>query len=301
MLASNNPHLWIYDVLDTEPAWLNRLHDDDITIVCIDDLRGGPSRAHLTINPIVGCWENAPSVDPAASVYNGPAYAILPPALYTYRKDRSRMSRAQRGLHLAVTMGGSDTYGATATIAKSLMAVDTKIDHVTFVLGPLFKHHDEMANATAQFPFSFTIRLAVADLHALLDTMDAVICAGGITLFEMCSMGLPALSLASEPHEEKTIAYFERKGACINLGSVHASSAEHIGERLTAILQDADRRGAVSANAMNLVDGRGIYRVCNLIFQQINTSRAFEFPVHYEPLSVTQTYGTEEKTYGNRL
>jgi len=97
-----------------------------------------------------------------------------------------------------------------------------------------------------------------------LDTMDVVICGGGVTLFEICAMGLPVLAFANEVHEEKTIKYFSQHGACINIGSVQRGLDIHRMKQSLAKFQSGPPNGQMkSINGQKLVDGKGTIRCFN--------------------------------------
>lgn len=80
-------------------------------------------------------------------------------------------------------------------------------------------------------------------------------------MFELCSMGMPVMALANEVHEEKTIRYFERNGACIDIGSVHKElDDEKMCKFIDEIKYDLDKLNRLAVNAVQLVDGKGTKR-----------------------------------------
>ena len=92
-----------------------------------------------------------------------------------------------------------------------------------------------------------------------------VICGGGVSLFEVCAMGLPALSIANEDQEKKTIDFFEQHNATINLCSVHEIVPEALGNKLSNALSNFILINELGKNGMRLVKLEGTHLAYKLI------------------------------------
>ena len=141
-IAYTKPLAWVYDILNTKSAWINILKSKNIKVVCFDDLNGGiTAPADLVINPIVGCWQdNINNIN--IPLYCGHDYSILSSEISNYRKKRDINND---NVKIGVTMGGSDTYGATVLVAKILENVSNNIT-ANFFLGPSYKHINQLEN-----------------------------------------------------------------------------------------------------------------------------------------------------------
>jgi spore coat polysaccharide biosynthesis predicted glycosyltransferase SpsG len=257
------PDLWIFDVLSTRAGWVRRVKNKGIPVVCFDDLAGGPSDADLVINAIAGCWPSPPG---GPQVLNGPKYAIVDPEIL--RLSKPRRDR-RRSFQVGVTMGGSDTHGATVQLAGVLTQMADI--GVTLFLGPHFLHDAELQAVLAGTDSRCEVRRAVPDLHRELVAMDAVICGGGQTLYELCGLGLPILAFANEPHEEQTIAYFERRRACVNIGSAGCTlDAAGLRDTLGRLVRGGRETDRMRARARSLVDGKGLSRIAAACRQVIS-------------------------------
>ena len=259
--TKNFPDIWIFDILNTEKSWIRSVKEKDIKVVAFDDEKGGLELADLVINPIVHTWGNYDSSSARAKLLEGVEYAVLDQKLFKLKKKRKRNSRDS--ISVGVTMGGSDTYGATIKVGKILSGLKEVNIHVYFFLGPNFMHNLELDNMVANYCFPFSIKRSVENLHKELVEMDIIICGGGQTLFEMCALGLPALALANELHEEQTIDFISKRNSCINLGSVHHNiNSGRIGQYLTKIEKESGDINKLMSNAKNIVDGKGALRCC---------------------------------------
>jgi len=250
------PDLWIFDILTTDSEWVLHVKKHDVPVVCFDDLQGGLLAADLVINAIAGCWNEGPA---GSQVLSGPQYAIIDYRILGLKKKEDL---SESRIKVGVTLGGSDTHGATIRIAQVLSEI-ADID-ATFFLGPHFLHNEELNKLLPQLSFQYSVRKAVQDLHKELSEMDAVICGGGQTLFELCATGMPVLALANEAHEEKTISYFSRHGACLNIGSVHkAIDTGRIRRFIKKLRSKSEEVNRMQNNAQDLIDGMGTSRCFN--------------------------------------
>ena len=249
--------LWINDIVSLDFHAITFLRKYAIPIVCFDTVGKGAHGADLVINPIVGTWKTSEQSTTVSHALNGPHYAIMPQTKIGF----SRKQKARRKINIGVTVGGSDTYGASVKIAQLLSQVKRRDVHVTFFVGPLFLYEQALHSVLKEFPVSCAMKRSVPCLLKELSSMDMVICGGGQTLFEVCALGIPALALANEPHEESTIKYFSQNGACINIGSMHTYIDA---ESLCAFIYNfSPKTGVIKQlkhKAQKLVDGKGTLR-----------------------------------------
>jgi spore coat polysaccharide biosynthesis predicted glycosyltransferase SpsG len=215
--TKNFPSIWIYDILNTEISWIRSIKEKNIKVVAFDDEKGGIKEADVVINPIVHSWGNYNPSSTRARLLEGAEYAVLNPCVFELRKER--IIRSGNPLSIGITMGGSDTYGVTVSMIETLDVINIGVNKITVFTGPHFEHMLELEKMVKKCRHRVEIKHMVKDIHEELNTMNVVICGGGITLFEVSTMGLPPLAFANEPHEELTIRYFQSLGACGSIGS----------------------------------------------------------------------------------
>jgi len=256
--CSEKPSLWIYDVLDTQAHWYRPLQEKQIPAVSFDDTAAGIIHAHMVFNPIAACWGGRVKSQ-YRHVFNGPGYMILQKSLLPYRKMR-KIQNSNR-LKIGISLGGSDTHGYTIKAADALHTLELKGNQsLHFFLGPHFRHEAELNRILPAFKIKVFVNKSIDNLFEKLDQMDVVICNGGITLYEVCAMGLPALGIANEPHEAKTLEFFQQNGAAILLANETAETSL-IREKLYENLFDISHLNGIAGNGYRLVDGNGLERV----------------------------------------
>ena len=215
--AKDFPDVWIYDILNTEISWIKSIKEKNVKVVTFDDEAGGLESADLVINSIVHSWGNYNPSSTRARLLEGAEYAVLNQRVFELRKERT--IRPGHPFSIGITMGGSDTYGVTVPMVEALDVISIGNIDITVFTGPHFEHMPELEKMVKKCRHRVEIKHMVKDIHEELNTMNVVICGGGITLFEVSTMGLPPLAFANEPHEELTIRYFQSLGACGSIGS----------------------------------------------------------------------------------
>lgn len=103
-------------------------------------------------------------------------------------------------------------------------------------------------------------------VEALLEA-DVAVVAGGVTLYEACALGVPAVGLAVVPAQRRAIRAFARQGAVIDAGggSAGRQSLRAAAVGVARYFADGRLRTATSVRARALVDGRGAERVARHI------------------------------------
>jgi spore coat polysaccharide biosynthesis predicted glycosyltransferase SpsG len=91
-----------------------------------------------------------------------------------------------------------------------------------------------------------------------LAAADVAIVGGGVSLYEACALGVPAVALAVVNAQRPTIRAFADRGAALALPPrARAAAAAATAVRL---LNDPDRRAVMARRSRRLVDGRGASR-----------------------------------------
>ena len=259
----NYPSLWIFDILSTEAMWVNKVKEKFIKVICFDDDQGGLLAADLVINPIIYCWDTYKKQDVEVPILEGNSCTLF--SLSVQINRRKRIIPHNKQLSIGITMGGSDTHGSTVILVKALLELEPDKYNLSIFTGPHFLHQKELFKLLESFTGDFTIQHHVVDLHKELNNMDVVICGGGSTLFEVCSMGLSVLAFANESHEEMTIRYLESIGVCSSIGSVSEIDLELITNKCYTILSNYKKLNELSLAAFNYFSDNTIHNCVGAI------------------------------------
>jgi hypothetical protein len=100
-----------------------------------------------------------------------------------------------------------------------------------------------------------------------LNRADIAIVAGGVTLYEACALGVPAVGLSVVRAQQRAIRAFARKGAVINAGDAFADrrAIDNAAAAVARLTRSRTLRRDTASRACRLVDGRGASRVAACI------------------------------------
>lgn len=104
--------------------------------------------------------------------------------------------------------------------------------------------------------------------HGLVKALgdcDVAVVAGGVTLYEACALGTPAVGLAVVPEQRRAIRAFARRGAVIDAGGDPRRAIDGAASGVARLLANKGLRDKTSARARTLVDARGADRVARRI------------------------------------
>jgi spore coat polysaccharide biosynthesis predicted glycosyltransferase SpsG len=242
------PDVLVFNMLRNEPAYVRGFRHAAALLVTVDDDGPAAALADLRLNPLYA----------VADALTDPALIPLKPVFQQFnRRERSWPAEVAQ---LLVTLGGADTHGFTPRVVTALATLPLNIS-VEIVLGPAFRHDDELAAALRGVPEQpFIVHRAVADLPERMAAADLAICSAGLTIFEMACVGTPAVVLCGEPFEEQTADRLARLGYGCSLGFGRNVTAEMLTRVVYDLLCNPEHRRRMGQRGRLLVDGRGAER-----------------------------------------
>jgi len=181
----------------------------------------------------------------------GPRYAVLDPALAALRGRR----RAPATPRVLIALGGGARAGLAWKLGRQIAGRRPDVDVRVaggFVAAP---PRTAMANLRWLPPADGLARELAASTVALV--------AGGVTLYEACCLGVPAVAAAVVDRQRPTIRAFAAQGAAIDAGS--ARRGARAVQAVLALLDDTGRRRTLGRRARARIDGRGIWRVAEAL------------------------------------
>lgn len=239
-------------------------------LMYVDDVACGPQVAHLVLNQ--NSWAHPRYYQDLAAhsrLLLGSRYALVRPEFSEAARRWSRAHAALTG-QVLVTFGGGDEANVTGQVAKWLAKLEMRARFVLLV-GPGYPHLRELRAWVQERPERFTLASAPEDVASLMAQADIAISNAGSTCWELCCLGVPALVIILEEHQVRIAEGLAAAGIADNLGWFAALTAQRLGERLNALLEDQVRRDAMSSLARGLVDGQGAHRVASAMIDILQT------------------------------
>ncbi|HOT80696.1 MAG TPA: bifunctional UDP-2,4-diacetamido-2,4,6-trideoxy-beta-L-altropyranose hydrolase/GNAT family N-acetyltransferase, partial [Microthrixaceae bacterium] len=99
----------------------------------------------------------------------------------------------------------------------------------------------------------------VDDVVATMASADVAVAAAGVTAYELCRVGVPAVLVAVAENQEPVARRLDDAGAAVSAD--HADSVDRTVETALGLLDDPDRCATMTRVARRLVDGLGADRV----------------------------------------
>jgi spore coat polysaccharide biosynthesis predicted glycosyltransferase SpsG len=237
-------HLWINDRLDTDLAQAQAIKQAGVPLATFDDRGPGASLADLHVAALA-----FDAAEPLAGqrVRRGLDYLILNPEIARWRRPRTQAQ------NIVVTLGGSDTYGATVKVVALLRKQNRA---ATVIIGPGFLHRSALET---ELTTNFELKVGVPSLIEEMSHHDLAITGGGITAFEAAASGLPVIAIANEMFEVPVARHLAALGAARYAG--YQSNLDHTA---FALPQDVT---AMSEAGLSRVPLHGAERVCQMLLE----------------------------------
>ena len=96
-------------------------------------------------------------------------------------------------------------------------------------------------------------------LHQEMARASVAVVGGGVSLYEACALGTPAIGVPVVAAQRPTVAAFVARGAARGVASGPVS-AESVAAECVSLLSDAAMRRHTSRMGRRLIDGRGAFR-----------------------------------------
>jgi spore coat polysaccharide biosynthesis predicted glycosyltransferase SpsG len=200
----------------------------------------------LAIDGSVGLIGSRSRIDLA-----GPQFAILDPFV---RDRRQRPSVREADRVLIALGGGAHVLRFGSTLAFGICRA---LPGLEIVIAAGFS-----GGRRPELPSGGQWIHVKRGLSAELSRCAAAVVGGGVTLYEACALGTPAVAVAVAPGQRRTVRAFASQGAALDAGSVASPRAvSRVAAGVAALLEGGADVDALAERARDLVDGRGAFRV----------------------------------------
>jgi UDP-2,4-diacetamido-2,4,6-trideoxy-beta-L-altropyranose hydrolase len=189
----------------------------------------------------------------------GTKYCLLRGEFTRWRNWQREIAPVCR--QVLVLMGGSDPGNITARVIEALAAKVFEELEITVVVGgsnPNFAMLEKLA------PGNITLKRNVTGMAELMAAADLVVSAAGITCWELCFMGLPALLIDVAENQSPLARELDRRGCAIHVEGAEVSADKIAGE-VIRLAGSSELRRSLSQRSRELVDGRGAERIVSVL------------------------------------
>lgn len=222
-----------------------------LPVASVHDLGLAPVASHLAID---GSLPQRRRQWPADHVLAGVQYAILDPVLARFRGRRTPTGRRPR---IVVSLGGGRHAAAGLGIAA---AVKERVPSARVQVG------SGWTQRRLRLPEGVEL-LEPAALRAALGRATTAVVGGGMTLYEACAIGVPAVAVAVALPQRVTVRAFAARQIAIDGGFISTNEpaasgqARRVADAVAALEAHPRMRRTLGMRAARTIDGRGLSRV----------------------------------------
>lgn len=243
--------------------------------LALDDLADRPLAVDLVLDsgPARKAEDYAGLAPPGALLLLGPSYAPVRPAFAALRAE----ALARRAEHppvrrILVSLGLTDVGGITARVVALLRPLigEAVLDVVVGGGAPSLP----ALRALAAEDQRLVLHVDTQDMPRLTLEADLAIGAGGSTTWERCVLALPTLALILADNQAPAAHALAKTGAspCLDVAAPDFEAA--FAREVSDLLENADRRAALSAASAKVCDGLGAERVAAAFLPYISARQA---------------------------
>ena len=219
ILKEESPAGWlVVDHYGLDSRWESRMRPRVGRIMAIDDLANRPHDCDILLDQNLArdlATRYCSLVPPACRKFLGPRYALLRPEFLEVRKTlRERTGQVRR---ILVFFGGADLFNETGKALEAIRRLGRPDIAADVIVGVSNPHRLAIEETCALMP-NVTCGYHVADMAERMAAADLAVGAGGTSLWERCSLGLPSLTLIVAENQAEATFCLAAAGGTRNLG-----------------------------------------------------------------------------------
>lgn len=233
----------VVDHYGLDARWEQRIRRVTGRIMAIDDLADREHACDLLVdqNFYSDMQRRYEALVPASCrLFLGPQYSFLRPEFYRLRKAlRPRSGKVKR---ILVSFGGVDRANVTRKAIDALQALPARMRTeltVDVLIGASNPNRRELVRHCKGISW-INAHIAPEDVAGRMAEADLAIGAGGITVWERCCVGLPALVMTLAANQEGTVAALHERGCILSIGRAHETTVEHLARAIEHLLSDPE-------------------------------------------------------------
>ncbi len=218
----------------------------------IDDLGTASEQADLIIAPSLHVVPHHLIGD--SRLLSGARYALLDPCYAGLREPEGEVDS------VLLAFGLRDSHNLSSLALQALEQTGFK-GKVAIAIGSGAPHLAALRNAVSMGRVEVELYVDTRAMCELMSSVQLVMGAGGVSLFERMAAGRPSLSVIVADNQRNQVEWAVEQGATQNLGIASGLTVEMMMNQLQALLQDCSRRGEMARMGRGAVDGGGGRRV----------------------------------------
>lgn len=240
-------------------------------VIYIDDLNLFRYPADIIINYVDSAdimWYSGKGYDYDKEIFLlGSRYVPLRPEFANGRIDIKPTACT-----VFVTTGGTDSYNMLEGIIYRMKECGLGRMKKCIVAGKFYDRIDDL-KAMAEEDNTIEVYHDISDICGIMRKCDIAVSAGGTTMIELCSCGIPTVCFSVADNQMPAINAFSEKGIIKYAGDVRKNREkvmDNIIGNIRLMKDNYELREELSKKAKCVVDGRGAERIAAVILKKQN-------------------------------
>lgn len=265
--ASFQPDVVVVDHYGATVAEERALSDDGARrVAVIDDLADRAHACDLLIDPGFGRRREdyAGLIPDGCAALTGPDFALVRPDFAAARpRALSRRARREPPARALVALGLTDVGGVTLRVVEALSPAlrDVRLDVVVGSGAPSL----EALSALADQDRRIRLHVDTSDMAALTAAADIAIGAGGSSVWERATLGLPGATVVLAQNQGPMAEALDVAGLTLAVDARAPGFEAALLQAWDKLIDDAELRWELTTRSSELCDGRGAERAAAAI------------------------------------
>ncbi len=246
--------------------YLNNVHTickrKGCKLVYIDDRCGLPYSCDILLNYNIfsnlDAYKHLYSKHEVPTLLLGTAYA---PLRQEFRQIEENLLKSEAA-NVFVSTGGADTEHITLKLVEEAALKPNYRFH--FVVGKMNPDREKIRAISRGYE-NIVLHENVSRMDKLMLACDAALSAAGSTLYELCAVGVPAITYVVADNQIPAAEEFDKRGIMRNCGDArrpeNGTFARTLIEQVVRLAENYDERKLRSEKMKSIVDGEGTKRI----------------------------------------
>ena len=255
----------IVDHYAIDARWEKTMRPYCKRLMIIDDLADREHDCDLLLDQNLGrtTHDYKSRTPPAANVLTGPQYALLRPEFSALRETSMETRTHPKLQHLLISLGGVDKNNMTEHVLNALCHCDLPAEFcIVVVMGANAPWLAKVQARAKIMPCKTEVLINAENMAQLMVRSDLAITAIGGTIWELCTLGLPTISIPIADNQEENGSALSAKNATIRIDA--AAIQENLIAAFAWVKVESNLL-EIQTNASKICDGLGTKRVASIL------------------------------------
>ncbi|HEX2210470.1 MAG TPA: UDP-2,4-diacetamido-2,4,6-trideoxy-beta-L-altropyranose hydrolase [Longimicrobium sp.] len=244
------------------PEYQRAVREMGARTLVLDDTAHQPAyETDVLLNQNLDATHREYPVQPGTVLLLGTRFALLRREFLPWGvAERPVRRTAER---ILVTLGGADPGNQTPGVLEGIARAGISMEEVRVMVGPANPHRAPLEAWIASSDLPVTLLDGGPRMPEQMAWADLAVSASGSTSWELSFMGVPSILVTAAENQAAIARGLDALGAARSIGAV--ADPDAIAAAVKELAADREARRTMGARGRELVDGRGVERVLNVL------------------------------------